>query len=245
MVANKTMGDDFMYKTLGIIGGMGPLATVKLFEKIVLNTKADCDQEHVHILIDNNVNIPDRTNFILDKEKEDPRVELIKSAKTLERAGADFLVMPCNTAHNFYEDIVKEIQIPFLNMIEVTLEDIKKKYPNIKKIGLLSTEGTIKAKIYDNIFEKAGIEVVKPIEENQGYINDLIYNIKKSIPEENLDGVYKTMNDMKEEGVEVFIAGCTEISVALDLYKLEGSFVDPLDVLTERAIEFAGKKVNK
>lgn len=232
-----------MYKTLGIIGGMGPLATVKLFEKIVLKTKANCDQEHLHIVIDNNTNIPDRTEFILDNKKLDPRQELIHSAKRLEIAGADFLVMPCNAAHSFYEDIVKEIQIPFLNMIELTLEHIIKNYSNVNKIGLLSVRGTIESKIYDIIFEKAGIEVIKPTEENQKYISNLIDNIKKAILEENLDRVYNVMYEMKQRGVEVFIAGCTEVSVALDLYSLEGNFIDPLDVLAERSIEFSGRKI--
>lgn len=231
-----------MYKTLGIIGGMGPLATVKLFERIVLQTKADSDQEHVHILIDNNTNIADRTGFILDPTKEDPRGELIISAKRLERAGADFLVMPCNTAHNFYQEIKAEVNIPFLNMIGVTLEYIEDKYPEVKKVGLLSTKGTIKAKVYDNIFENSGIDILKPSQENQKYITDLIYNIKEDIPENNLDGVYAAMEEMKEDGAELFIAGCTEISVALDLYNLKGKFVDPVDVLTRRAIEFSGRK---
>lgn len=232
-----------MYKTLGIIGGMGPLATVKLFEKIVLKTKAACDQEHVHILIDNNTNIADRTSFILDETKEDPRFELINSAKKLQSIGADFLIMPCNTAHNFYKDIIKEIDIPLLSMIEVSLEFIKQKHPNIKKIGLLSTRGTIKAKVYDNVFQASDIEIIKPSKENQRYITDLIYNMKQDIPQNSLEGVYSAMEEMKEKGVEIFIAGCTEISVALDLYNLKGEFLDPMDILVESAIKFSGREI--
>lgn len=232
-----------MYRTLGIIGGMGPLATVKLFEKVVLQTKADCDQEHVRILIDNNVNIPDRTAFILDSTKEDPKEELINSAKILEKAGADFLVMPCNTAHNFYGDIVKEINIPFLNLIGVTLDYIKDNYPEIKKVGLLATEGTIKARVYEDVFESSNIEILKPSAENQKHITGLIYNIKEDIHQDDLDGIYAAMDEMEQAGAELFITGCTEISVALDLYKLKGRFVDPLDTLTKKIIIFAGKEL--
>lgn len=237
------MGDDSLYKTLGIIGGMGPLATVKLFEKIVLKTKADCDQEHVHILIDNNINIADRTSFILDPKSEDPKVELIISAKKLEKAGADFLAMPCNTAHDFYQDIKREVDIPFLNMIELTKEYIQRECPNMKKVGLLSTEGTIKARVYDKVFENSGIDILKPSKESQKYISALINHIKEDVHEDNLDGFYQAMEEMRQEGAELFITGCTEISVALDLYKLKGKFADPMDIMTRAIIEFSGKKI--
>lgn len=231
-----------MSKTLGIIGGMGPLATAKLFEMIVLNTKANSDQDHIHILIDNNTNIPDRTNFILNNLGEDPRIQLIQSAKRLEGAGANYLVMPCNTAHNFYSDIAKEVDIPFLNMIDETAKYIKNKDKKIDKIGLLATEGTIKANVYDDIFKNYDIEVLKPSMENQKHITDLIYNIKEDIEQESLDGFYNAMEELKARGVEVFIAGCTEISVAIDLYNLEGNFVDAMKILAISAIKYADKE---
>lgn len=231
-----------MSKTLGIIGGMGPLATAKLFEMIVLFTKAGSDQDHIHILIDNNTDIPDRTNYILNNIGENPSIELIKSAKRLESMGADFLVMPCNTAHNFYKEIDSSIDIPFLNMIDETAKYIKNKNKDIDKIGLLATEGTIKAKVYDNVFKTYGIEVIKPSIKNQRYITELIYNIKEDIEQENLDGFYLALDELRSQGVDVFIAGCTEISVAIDLYKLEGNFVDAMKVLAISAIKYAGKE---
>lgn len=230
-----------MTKTLGIIGGMGPLATVKLFEMIVLMTKANSDQEHIHILIDNNTGITDRTNYILNSIGEDPRTELIQSAKKLESIGADFLVMPCNTAHHFYKDVSKEVDIPFINMIEETAKYIIDKNNGIKNIGLLATEGTINAKVYDNVFNKYGIDVLKPSKENQKYITDLIYNIKEGI-EPDLDGFYMAMDELRDQGVEVFIAGCTEISVSIDLYNLEGNIVDAMKVLAISAIKYADKE---
>ena len=231
-----------MNKTLGIIGGMGPLATVKLFEMIVLMTRANSDQEHIRILIDNNTSVPDRTNYILNMVGDDPRIELKKSAQNLEKAGADFLVMPCNTAHYFYDEITQEIGIPFINMIEETAIYVKDNHKSIDKIGLLATEGTIKARVYDDIFNKYGIEVLKPSKETQAYVTELIYNIKEDIAQESLDGFYKAMDDLKSQGVEVFVAGCTEISVAIDLYKLEGNIIDAMKVLAISAIKYAGKE---
>jgi aspartate racemase len=102
-------------KTIGMIGGMGPLATVHLFERIVLRTKAEKDQDHIRIIIDNNTNIQDRTKAILGYG-ESPVKELVGSAKMLEKSGADFLIMPCNTAHYFIDHIKKNIKIPFINM---------------------------------------------------------------------------------------------------------------------------------
>lgn len=234
-----------MYKTLGIIGGMGPLATVKLFKKIVLKTDADCDQEHIHILIDNNTQIPSRPNFIMDSRNENPKHELIKSAKKLESIGADFLVMPCNTAHYFYNDIIEVINIPFLNMIDLTLKHLEENYPYIRKIGLLSTEGTIQAKIYDQVFKSSHIEILKPDVKEQSYINDLISSVKQGITDHNLNSFYETIDNMNNQGVELFIAACTEISVALDLYELKGTFLDPLDILTSNAIKLSGRQIKK
>ncbi len=233
-----------MGKTLGIIGGMGPLATVNLFNKIIINTDAQNDQEHIHMLIDNNTNIPDRTAFLLGKG-EDPTEELIKSAIRLEKAGADFLVMPCNTAHYFYENIKEKINIDFLNMIEETVKFIQLNYPNNKKIGLLSTDGTLKAKIYDLYFNKQNIQVINPRKETQSSIMDIIYGIKGGKKEIQIDGIYSAVEEFKAKGVEIFILGCTELSVANEICVLEGNFVDALNVVAKRAIEFAGKKVLK
>ena len=231
-----------MGKTLGIIGGMGPLATVKLFEMIVLMTKANSDQEHIRILIDNNTSVPDRTNFILNNVGEDPRIQIRKSAQSLEKMGADYLVMPCNTAHNFYDDIVEDISIPFLNMIEETAKYIKGNHQDITKIGLLATVGTIKANVYDEIFNKYGIEVHKPSKETQNYVTQLIYNIKEDIDQDSLDGFYSAMEELRGQGIDIFVAGCTEISVAIELYKLEGNIVDAMKVLAISAIEYADKE---
>ena len=240
-----------MSKILGIIGGMGPLATVNLFNKIVINTDAQNDQEHIHMLIDNNVNIPDRTAFLLGTGK-DPTEELIKSAIRLEKAGADFLIMPCNTAHHFYEAIKEKINIVFLNMIEETVKFVRLNYPNNKKVGLLSTDGTLKAKIYDLYFNKQNIQVISPKKETQNSIMDIIYGIKAGEKEIEIDAIYSAIEEFRAEGAEISVLGCTELSVVNEMFKLEKSLansadaayvVDAVDVIVRRAIEFAGKKV--
>lgn len=231
-----------MGKTLGIIGGMGPLATANLFNKIVLATDAESDQEHIHILIDNNTNIPDRTAFLLGLG-ENPMEELIKSAIKLEKMGANFLIMPCNTAHYFYDHIKREINIDFLNMIEETVKFVQANYSNKKKVGLLGTEGTVQSGIYDLYFNKQSIEVIKPEKHIQDSITDIIYGVKKGKKEISLEGMYNAVEEFKAKGAEVFILGCTELSVINEMYDLDENFVDALNVLTEKAIEFAGKNI--
>lgn len=229
---------------LGILGGMGPLATVTLFERIVLLTDAKCDQNHLHIFIDNYASIPDRTSYLIGKG-ENPKEYLIESAKRLQNIGADFLIMPCNTAHYFYKDIIKEINIPFLNMIEETAKFTLDKYPQMNKIGLLATDGTCNTKIYDDYFSKYNIEVVKPSKEKQTNVMELIYNMKIGIKDICLEGFYETIEEMKGNDVEVFILGCTELSSAYQLYAMKGTYIDPIDVIAQSAIKYAGKNVRQ
>lgn len=225
-------------KTIGILGGMGPLATVKLFEKIVHASDASKDQDHIPIIIDSNSKIPDRTSYILGGDHS-PIDQLVKSAKRLENAGADFLIMPCNTAHYFYGEIVKSINIPFLNMIEETAKHIKEEW-DFQEVGLLATSGTYKSKVYEDAFNKYDLKVINPSEEDYKQVMDLIYNIKMGIDQENLDGFYRTMEKMGKKGADLFILGCTELSVAVDMYNLQGNFIDPMDAIAKSAILYAG-----
>jgi len=227
-------------KTIGIIGGMGPLATVDLFKKIVINTKANTDQEHLKILIDNNTDIPDRTDAIINNGKN-PLPQLIKSAVSLWAMGAQVLVMPCNTAHYFLPEIQKNVEIPILNMIEVTGEAIEKR--GIKTVGLLATDGTINSGIYQDVLKKRGIEIVVPLEAQQRVINDLIYNgVKAGKKDYDVSAIKCVMNSMLDLGAELLLLGCTELPVAIDMYKLDYNVCDPTLELARAAIKSANEQ---
>ncbi|MGL5718342.1 MAG: aspartate/glutamate racemase family protein [Paraclostridium sp.] len=219
-------------KTVGIIGGMGPMATMDLVNKILCITPAKCDNEHIPMIIDNNTQIPDRTDFILGRGL-DPTDELIKSAKNLEKIGSDFLVIPCNTAHYFYENIKNSVNIEVINMIEEVANFIESKSSDINRIGLLSTVGTIEGRVYDNIFEKRNIDVIKPIKEEQEIIMDLIYGIKQRRQKFDKNKIKKIIYDLKSEGVQYIVLGCTELPIAVNLLKIEGCFIDPSNILAE------------
>ncbi|BCS96060.1 aspartate racemase [Desulfoluna limicola] len=227
-------------KTLGIVGGMGPLATAMLFEKVATLTQVSKDQDHIRVLIDSNPQIPDRTAHIV-ANGEDPRPELSATATHLEAMGADFLIMPCNTAHYFFDDITKDLSIPFLHMVNETAGHIARTFPETKMVGVLATEGTCKARVYETALENQGLTPVTPDAAMQNHVTDLIYKIKagETIP---IDGFMEAVDALKAQGATCFVLGCTELSVAQKLYGFSGPFVDPLTVIAEAAIRFAGKK---
>jgi aspartate racemase len=225
-------------KIAGILGGMGPLATMDLSNKIIKYTDAEKDSDHVHILIDNNTEIPDRTAYILGKG-QNPEKYLIDSALKLEAMGADFIVMPCNTAHYFYENVKKSVKIPFINMIGEVAKELK----GIKKVGLLATKGTYYGKIYENIFNKHGIEVTVPPLDLQEVVMELIYKVKNGnsdLSEVPIDSVIEYFYKL---GIDKIILGCTELPVAFEKMGIKGSFLDPTKILAISTIKLVGKKV--
>ena len=225
-----------MERVIGILGGMGPLATVELFRRIVLKTPAKKDQDHPRIIIYNNSKIPDRTAYILGKG-ETPLPELIESAKKLEAWGVDFIIMPCNTAHYFAEEIQKAVNIPFINMIEETAEYIKNL--GLKKIGILATDGTIKGMVYHRALLSRGIKIAVPTEKDQKSLMDAIYDgIKAGNIEWGRREILKVAKKLEKRS-DGLIAGCTEVSVALRQEDFKIPLIDPMDVIAEKAVKLA------
>ncbi|ASJ12463.1 cysteate racemase [Thermococcus thioreducens] len=223
-------------RVIGILGGMGPLATVELFRRIVEKTPAKRDQEHPKIIIYNNPKIPDRTAFILGKG-EDPRPELVASARKLESWGADFIIMPCNTAHFFAEDIQRAIKVPLVSMVEATAERIAKM--GLKKVGLLATDGTVRGGVYEGPLARRGIKLVVPSEGDQRLVMEAIYEGVKAGKLEFGRRLLLEVAERLQPRVDGIIAGCTEVSVALRPGDLKVPLIDPLDVIAEKALKLA------
>ena len=202
-------------KTIGIIGGMGPMATYDLARKIVECTDAETDQDHLHVITDCDTSIPDRTAAILSKGKS-PVPQLVKSAKRLVEAGADILIMPCNTAHYFYDKITAKINKPILNMPEIAAEELA--YLGIQKAAVLATEGTIKSGVYEKALAAQEIEAIYPDEEGQELLMTLIYEFVKA---GNMDfstlPLEELIENLVEEGAEALILGCTELPIAFEV----------------------------
>lgn len=223
------------FSTIGILGGMGPEATRECFDSIISHTPADSDQEHVPVLVYNNPQIPDRTEAIL-RDGEDPLPYLESSAKKLEEAGADIIIVPCNTAHYFLSDIRNAVDIEVLNMIKETLDLLN----SGDKAGLLATTGTIRTGIYENYSVKGG-KIITPSVEEQETIMDAIYGekgIKVGHTDEKLkEKLIDVTESLKQRGANSIIAGCTEIRLVLSDSDLENmSLLTPLDVIAKKAV---------
>ena len=228
-------------KIVGVIGGMGPLATVDLYRKIVEHTAADCDQAHVRTLIDSNTNIPDRTAALLSGGVSPVR-ELQSSARLLEQAGAQVLVMPCHTAHCFYDEVQAAVHVPVLNMIELTVQELKRR--GVARAGLLATDGAVQSGIYQRHFEGSGIELLLPDPEGQAALMDMIYSgVKAGRSDYDTQAVRTALNRLMERGAQTLILGCTELPPAFEMYGLDYPNLDPTLTLALAAITASGGTV--
>lgn len=226
-------------KIIGIIGGMGPAATIDLYKKIVDNTPAEKDQEHIHVIIDSYPQIEDRTGYILHGGKN-PAPKLIESAKRLEAAGADALIMPCNTAHYFAKDIENIVNIPLIHIVKCSAEAVKNNYPKTKKIGLIATTGTIKAGVYGNILKEYGFETIDLPEKIENNIMDCIYKgVKAGKTEEYSRLFQQCIDEIADLGADLLIAGCTEIPLLMPYVKTKLPVIDATYELASAAVKFA------
>lgn len=229
-----------MKKTIGIIGGMGPAATADLYMRIIDATDAQTDGEHLHVIIDGNTAIPDRTAAIL-RGGPDPAEELCGSACRLEVAGAELLVMSCNTAHYFYDRITPHISVPFLHMPRETAKEAERR--GYRAVALLATDGTCEAGVYQRAFETEApqIRLIRPDADGQKRIMSLIYdNVKAGrydMPKEEIDAL---LAQLKGCGAEAFILGCTELPLAFRHYGFDAEILDPTMVLARAAVLAAG-----
>jgi aspartate racemase len=231
-------------KIIGILGGMGPEATADLFYRIVKGTPVKKDQDHPRTIIFSNSKVPDRTPAIVG-DGESPLPEMRMAARKLEAAGADFIVIPCNTAHHFIDSLQESIQIPILHMIKMTAKRVKEIYPLTKKVGLIATNGTLKSRIYEHFFNATGMEILVPTESNQEQVMDAIYN---HIKVGNLDYGRKLSLEISRHLIsceaDLIVCGCTEISLVLKNGDLDVPVVDPMQVLAETAILVALNKLD-
>lgn len=225
-----------MRKSIGIIGGLGPLATVKFLEILNENIDKNSNKEF-EIVVINDPTTPDRTEYILDNTKPNPLDNILKMVKKLDKNNVDVIVMPCNTASYFYKEINNATQTHFINIVYETVKFIEKM--NIKKIGLLATEGTIKSGVYKELLDKFNIECLVPNENDQKIINEIIYGCVKQNKKANMEEFYKVSNNLQNEGAQIIILGCTELSALKKIENIDSLiFIDAMDILAKSTLEF-------
>lgn len=226
-------------KIIGILGGMGPEATADLFQKIINLTPAKVDQEHLRIIIDNNPKIPDRSKALLNGETS-PLSELIITAQNLEKGGADFIIIPCNTAHFYYNEIQKAVNIPIIHMIQETVNHVYRDFPFIKNISLLATKGTYRSVLYQTFFKKYNIEILVPNGQKQDDLMKIIYAVKAKTDISLLkEQILKIVKIQIEGGAQAIIAGCTEIPLILKNGDISIPIIDPTLILAQKAVKIA------
>lgn len=229
-------------KVIGILGGMGPGATLDLFEKIIRSTPASKDQEHLRVIVDNNPKVPDRTEAILEKG-ENPVPILVQMGQSLERAGADFIIIPCISAHFFLEDLRCQLSLPILSVFDEIANLITRAHPAIKRVGLLATTGTVQGGRFEKRLLESGIRTLLPESEDQERVMSTIYSIKglgaEEVHKESKEIMIDVANHLIKKGSEGIIAGCTEIPMVLEPEDITVPLFDPLLILARAAVREA------
>lgn len=226
-------------KKIGIIGGLGPLATVKFME--LLNEDLKNIQDNVQMIVINDPTTPDRTNYILDNKNPNPLPNILNMVKKLEKCNASIIVMPCNTASYFFEEIVNNTKIPFINIV---LETVKYLYAKkIKKVGVLATEGTIKSGIYKDLLQEYNMEYLIPNSFDQKIITKIIYEGVKGGNPIDLKEFYQVVANLKKQGAEYIILGCTELSALRQIENLNEEYlIDAMKILADNTIKYLNIK---
>ncbi|WP_033543295.1 aspartate/glutamate racemase family protein [Planococcus sp. CAU13] len=230
-------------KTLGIVGGVGPLATMFIGEMIVRRTKAAKDQDHVNSIITNNTRIPDRTAFILGKSQEDPVPVMISDMERLTAAGAELIIIPCNTAHTFYEELQQGSPVQVIHMIRETMKRAAEQ--QAEKVGILATTGTVTSKVYQRAADEFGLEPVLPNDEIQEKVMSIIYDNVKAGKDADRKTWQEIVKYMEDQGCDRIILGCTELSIVKKDMNLPDFYLDSLIVLAETAILSCGYELTE
>lgn len=227
-------------KVIGVIGGMGPLATVDLYRKLVEHCDAATDQEHPRVVIDGNTAIPDRTAALL-RGGADPVPELVKSAKRLVGIGAEVLVMPCNTAHCFYDAVAASVPVPVLHMLRLTRDALLAR--GVRTAGLLATDGTVETGVYQKTFLGSGVTLLTPDADAQAAVMGVVYDgVKAGDPAYDASAFRRACEALLARGAETLILGCTELPCAFERYRLDYPATDPTLELALAALRAAGCK---
>ena len=231
-------------KTVGVLGGMGPEAALEFCRRLLARTPGvRRDQDHLRVLLDNNSQIPDRTAAILGRGRS-PAPEAARSARVLERAGADFIAVPCNTIHRWYGELQRAVKTPMIHLIDTTVNSALKRAGGPARahtLGVLATDGTLRTGLYAEGLARRGLGMLLPSAQDQSAVMKAIGDIKAGRPlAEARRTVKRVGQKLVRRGAQAVVIGCTEISLALSAGDLPVPVVDSLDALVDETLRRAG-----
>lgn len=221
-------------KILGVIGGLGPIATAHFMELVINMTDAETDQQHLPMIVYNMPYIPDRTAYILDNTKADPLPEMLRIGTQLHRQGTDCIAIPCVTAHYFFDRLEAGIPVPVINGVQETVRHLKEN--GVQRVGIMATDGTVRSGIFHRELEAQGLTAIEPDEKAQEDVMHLIFqNIKAGKPAE-MDRFYTAAASLRRQGAQAIILGCTELSLIKRDYPVGAGFIDAMEVLAQQSV---------
>jgi len=227
-------------KVVGIIGGMGPEATVDFMRRLIAATPARDDHDHLHVLADNNSKVPSRIAALIEGTGEDPAPVLCEMAKGLEAQGADFLVMPCNTAHHYLETIARSVKIPLLDMVALSVEKLRTLAAKPQRIGMLASPAVRMVGLYRKRLEQAGLQALFADQQDEAALLEIIKAVKAGhLTGEHRKGYAIVAKKLGEAGAQALLIACTEFSVIGPPQGVVLPLIDSLDVLVEATVTAA------
>ena len=224
---------------LGIIGGLGPMATAYFMQLLTQMSDAGTDQDHMEIYVISKPSIPDRTGYILGQSRQSPLPEMVRTGKQLKQMGADILAIPCITAHFFHDELQEEVELPVINAVEETAACLWNR--RVKQVGILATQGTIESRIFQRVLEGYEINSVIPEREEQNTITDIIYHNIKAGKAVDIEAFKYVSTDLNEKGAQVVILACTELSLIKKDFPIGTGYLDVMEVLAAKAVQKCGR----
>ncbi len=228
---------------LGVIGGLGPGATAHFMDLVIDMTDVKTDQEHLPMIVYNMPFIPDRTAYILDNSKESPLPTMLEVGRTLCAQGVTRIAVPCVTAHYFMGELEKGIAVPIVNGVRETVAHLKEN--GIRKVGIMATDGTVRSGIFHRELEKQGLVPLVPSAEAQKDVMHLIFENVKAGKRAEMDRFFTAAEDLRNQGAEAIVLGCTELSLVKRDEKIGPGFIDAMEVLARESLRACGKPLKQ
>ncbi len=228
-------------KTIGVLGGMGPESTAELLVRITRCTPAAVEQDHLRVIVDSNPKIPNRTDALLSGETGAVVKALVDTARNLERAGAQVIGIPCNTAHAFLGEVRAAVEVPIVDMIGEAAERALEAFGSGTTVGLLATDGTLRTRLYHEALEERGLIAMAPSAPGVQYaVMDALETVKlHGVSEDAYNALAVAVRNLAFDGATALLAGCTEVSLVLHRHTPDLPWLDPLQILAEALVREA------